>query len=216
MGEALETAQGYTLAAESLSAQILLADVDKISKRAKQARALAMQALALEPMLYDAQLQYALADGFITRSASPLMVWRKKLPQKTYARIEKFRTAYPEDARAMALEGAWHLAIIRKAGPKNGPKLFGASLSEGRALYEMARLRAPDDIIIRTNYAFALYALGADEYDDEAKALLEGVSGLTPRSDLERRVSDIAAKVYAALNEPRRAKKLAEDFLDGK
>ena len=32
MGEQLASAQGYTLAAESLSAQILLADVDKISK----------------------------------------------------------------------------------------------------------------------------------------------------------------------------------------
>ena len=216
MGEQLASAQGYTLAAESLSAQILLADVDKISKRAKQARALALQALALEPMLYEAQLQYALADGFVTRSASPLMVWRKKLPQKTYAKIDNFRTAYPGDARGMALAGAWHLAIIRKVGHKNGAKWYDASLGEGLKLYEQAALRAPQDIVLQTNYAFELYALDADIYSEKTKGLLEGAAELTPKSELETRVQKIAAQVLAGLNEPRRAKKLAEDFLDGK
>ncbi len=214
--ETLETAQGYALASEALAAQILLGDVDKINSRAKEARALALQALALDPMLYEAQLQYTLSDGFVTRSANPLTIWRKKLAQKTYARIKNFRTAYPDDARGMALEGAWHLGIIRKTGEKNAEKWFGASLSEGERLYEQARSRTPNDIVIETNYALALFALDAAKFAAKVKILLERVRTMTAQSNLERRVQDVAAKVEAALSEPRRAKKLAEDFLDGK
>ena len=175
-----------------------------------------MQALTLEPMLYEAQLQYALTDGFVTRSANPLTIWRKKLSQKTYAMIKKFRAAYPEDARGMALEGAWHLAIIRKAGPKNGPKWFGASLSEGQQLYEQARANDTQNILIETNYAFALYVLDANKFGEKVKMHLESLSDISPVSHLEGRVQEKAAQVYAALGDPPRAKKLAENFLDGK
>ncbi len=215
IAQSLETAQGYALAAESLSAQILLADVDKINKRAKEAREFAMQALALDPTLYEARLQYALTDGFVTRSANPLTVWRKKLTQKTHANITSFRMAYPEDPRGMALEGAWHLAIIRKAGEKNSKKWFGASLEEGQRFYEEARQRAPRNIVIETNYALALYVLDSDAFGLQAEALLKTVSESAPRSDLERKVQEKASTILAAMHEPSRAQELAEDFLDG-
>jgi len=95
------------------------------------ARELSKKALELDPALYDARLQYTLSDGFVTRTSGDLTAWRKKLPTKTLAKIQEFRAAYPDDAKGLALEGAWHLGVIRKTGEKNGGKWFGASDARG-------------------------------------------------------------------------------------
>jgi len=63
----LKSAEGYALAAESLASQILLGEVDKLNLRSKEARKLSEKALALNPDLYEAKLQYTLTDGFVTR-----------------------------------------------------------------------------------------------------------------------------------------------------
>ena len=154
--ETLQTAEGYALAAESLSAQILLGEVTKLNKHSKQARELSEKALALDPDLYNAQLQYALSDGFVTRTSGDITAWRKKLPMKTLTKIGDFRAAYPDDPKGLALEGAWHLGIIRKTGEKNGSKWFGASLAEGQRLYAEARAKTPNDVLIESTYAMSI------------------------------------------------------------
>ena len=68
----LNTAEGFALAAESISAQILLGEVTKLNKHSKRARDFAQRALSLEPENYNASLQYTLADGFVTRPAGIL------------------------------------------------------------------------------------------------------------------------------------------------
>jgi len=118
VAQTLETAEGYALAAESLSAQILLGEVRKLNKHSKQARELSEKALELDPALYDARLQYTLSDGFVTRTSGDLTAWRKKLPTKTLAKIQDFRAAYPDDAKGLALEGAWHLRPANPPAPR--------------------------------------------------------------------------------------------------
>ena len=215
LAEALETAEGYALAAESLSARILLGEVNKLNKKSKQARKLSEKALEIDPTLYDAKLQYALSDGFVTRTSGDLTAWRKKLPTKTLAIIQDFRAAYPDDAKGLALEGAWHLGVIRKAGAKNGGKWFGASLAEGDRLYGEARAKAPRDVLIETNYAMSLLVLDVPYYGPQVKPILESVATMTARDDLYRKVQGKAAKVLAAYEDEKKTKKLAGRFLDG-
>lgn len=211
----LETAEGYALAAESLSAQILLGEVSKLNRKSKQARALSKKALALDPALYDAQLQYALSDGFVTRTSGDITAWRKKLPTKTLANIQAFRAAYPDDPKGAALEGAWHLGVIRKTGEKNGGKWFGASREEGERLYAEARAAAPNDVLIETNYALSLLVLDVEKYAPQVAPLLEAVAGMPAGDDLYKKVQMKAAKVLAAFGDEKRVEKLAERFLDG-
>jgi len=216
MAESLETAEGYALAAESLSAQILLGEVDKLNRRAKEARELSEKALILDPSFYDAKLQYALADGFVTRTSGNVKAWRKKLPMKTLGKIKDFRAAHPDDAKGLALEGAWHLGVLRKAGEKNGGKWFGASMAEGQRLYAEARAQAPNDIVIETNYAMALLVLDPETYGPQVKPILEAVAIMSADDDLYRKVQGKAAKVLAAYDDDKKVKKLAGRFLDGK
>ncbi|WP_026942708.1 hypothetical protein [Hellea balneolensis] len=211
----LDTAEGYALAAESLSAQILLGEVSKLNKKSKEARELSEKALALDPSLYNAKLQYALADGFVTRTSGDITAWRKKLPSKTLAKIQGFRAAYPEDPKGLALEGAWHLGVIRKTGEKNGGKWFGASLAEGERLYAEARAAAPNDVLIETNYALSLLVLDVEAYGPQVAPILEAVATMPANDDLYRKVQSKAAKVLAAYVDDKRVKKLAEWFLDG-
>lgn len=215
LAETLETAEGYALAAESLSARILLGQVNKINKRSKQARKLSKKALEIDPTHYNAKLQYTLTDGFVTRTSGDLTAWRKKLPTKTLAIIQNFRIAYPDDAKGLALEGAWHLGVIRKAGKKNGGKWFGASLEEGQRLYAEARAKAPNDVLIETNYAMSLLVLDVEVYGPQVEPILQAVATLPAPDDLYRKVQEKAAKVLAAYGDDKRVKKLAARFLDG-
>lgn len=215
LAETLASAEGYALAAESLSAQILLGEVRKLNKHSKQARALSEKALALDPALYNAQLQYVLSDGFVTRTSGDLTAWRKKLPSKTLAKIQAFRAAYSGDPKGAALEGAWHLGVIRKTGEKNGGKWFGASLAEGERLYAEARAAAPNDVLIETNYALSLLVLDRETYAPKVRSLLEAVATMPAPDDLYKKVQDKAAKILAASDDLKAMEKMAERFLDG-
>ena len=215
LAQNLETAEGYALAAESLSAQILLGEVSKLNKKSKQARELSEKALALDPALYDAKLQYALSDGFVTRTSGDITAWRKKLPSKTLAVIQDFRAAYPDDPKGLALEGAWHLGVIHKTGEKNGGKWFGASLAEGESLYAEARAKAPNDVLIETNYALSLLVLDRDAYAPQVRPLLEAVAAMPANDDLYKKVQIKAAKILAASDDLKAMEKMAERFLDG-
>jgi len=216
LAEKLKTAEGYALAAESLSAQILLGEIKKLNRHSKQARELSEKALELDPALYDARLQYALSDGFVTRTSGDIKAWRKKLPSKTLAIIQDFRAAHPDDAKGLALEGAWHLGVIRKTGEKNGGKWFGASMAEGQRLYAEARMKAPNDVVIETNYAMALLVLDAETYGPQVKPILEAVAAMPANDDLYRKVQSKAAIILATYGDDKKLEKLAGRFLDGK
>jgi len=215
----LNTAEGYAMAAESLSAQILLGEVDKLNKTSKQARELSERALALDPSHYNARLQYALADGFVTRTSGNLTAWRKKLPSKTLAIIQELRASYPDDPKGLALEGAWHLGVIRKAGLKNGGEWFGASLEEGKRLYRDAVLVDPHNILIQANYFMGLQVLNKElpVYSEiHNRASLERILALPAETDIDKKTQLRMREVLENLDDPKTMRKLAEKFLDGK
>lgn len=215
--ETLKTADAYALAAEALLSEVMLGQAKKNKKQAKRARKLAEAALDRDPMHQNGRLQYAIADGFVTRETGDVSAWMKKLPQKTYQVVQDYRRDFPTDPRGDALLGAWHLAIARKAGDDNARKWFDASVEDGMALYEAALVKAPDDPVIGVNYAFALMALkDRDQVDiGLAKARLEHAATLAPNDVLNATVCTYARQALTKLNEPVAAKAFAETFLDG-
>ena len=188
IAEAADSPEGLTLAAELLSAKVLLGYVDDAKDSAKQARKWAGEAVKRDPDFAEARVQYALAYGFETRSSSPFRAWRKKLPAKTFKAIQVVRERYPDDPRGDALLGAWHLGIVRKAGDKNARKWFEASEADGIKYYQAAIDRAPDDIVIASNFALILLAIDQDRFLDQAVALMDKIETLPPRNAVEREV----------------------------
>jgi len=121
----------------------------------------------------------------------------------------------PEDGRAHALLGAWHLGILRKTGNKNGKKWFGADPSLGQAAYETALSLRPDDIIIRSNYALSLAELDFETHKTRAREMLVTALAAQPKDAVER---DVQLRMREVLNlwddDTARADRI-EQFLDG-
>lgn len=213
----LKSADALALASESLARQVMLGEVKKLKKTSKKARDLAEAALAIDPTHQNARLQYAITDGFVARLTGDVSAWMKKLPQKSFAKIEKYRADFPEDPRGDALLAAWHLGVIRKAGVSNGAKWFDASLEEGQRLYEGAILASPNDAVISMNYAFALIALGEDVYSDWGKvsSLLEQVRTMPVTDDLSQKIEGHASAALTLFEAKEALRDYAEAFLDG-
>lgn len=216
--KALETSVGYALAAEALSAQIFLGRFDDVNDRAIEALDLAERAYALNPKSENAQLQYALAYGVMTRTSSVFRAWRKKYPIKSFEIVDSFRRAYPNNARGDALLGAWHLGVIRKAGAGNAEKWYDATLSNGIMSYNTAMRAAPQDIIIASTFATALYAIDPEIYAYNARELLEWTASIPVQTALEREVQSRMAEILAVMDTEdgqKKAVKLSEAFLEG-
>jgi len=216
--ENLETAEGQALAAEILLSEIMLGLAEKNKKQAKRARKLAEAALEIDHTHQNARLQYAIADGFVTRETSNVSAWMKKLPQKTEDIVQAYRTDFPDDPRGDALMGAWHLAIARKAGNKNAEKWFNATISKGRDLFLIARAQRPDDIVIGINYAFSLLALEDEDFPDieEARYILTEMVRLQPEDRLGEILKAYAAEALTRIENRDDVRDYVGLFLDGK
>lgn len=213
----IESADALALAAESLARQVMLGEVEKLKKTSKEARDLAEAALEIDPTHQNARLQYAITDGFVARLTGDVSAWMKKLPQKSFAKIEAYRADFPDDPRGDALLAAWHLGVIRKAGISNGAKWFDASLEEGKRLYEGAMLASPNDPVITMNYAFALIALGEEVYSewDKVRSLLERVKTMPVTDDLSQKIENHASAALTLFGNKEALRDYAEAFLDG-
>lgn len=217
-GRALETADGYALAAEALLTEVMLGRAEKNKKQSKRARKLAESALEMDATHQNARLQYAIADGFITRETGNVSAWMKKLPQKTEAVVQAYRTDFPSDPRGDALLGAWHLAIARETGDQDAKKWFGASIETGRNLFMAARMAEPDELVIGLNYAFLLIALKDKDLDTttEARDILQQVVLITPNDHLDETLKGYAVEALARLDDRDAARNYVGMFLDGK
>lgn len=207
--------EGLILAAETLSAKVMLGYVDDAKDSAKQARKWAQQALDAAPESQEARVQYALAYGFETRSSSPFRAWRKNLPDKTLEAIEEIVRLYPDDARGPALLGAWHLGIIRKAGAKNGRKWYDASEEAGVAGYEAALKSAPDDIVIGSNYAVTILALDADKYFERAEDALTHIMSLPARNAVDAEIQKRIRGLLVNSDDKKALQATVLELLDG-
>lgn len=204
---------GLLLAAEALNTKILIGRSDNEKADAKQAMAIAETILEMDPDNKNAKLLYAISYGFYGRAMSPISAWRKKMPQKIRAKIEEALAANPADANSYALYGGWHMAVAAKAGTKRARKMFGATADEGKVYFERALEVAPDDLMINGNFVMMLYASDGDENEDQVRAMLKHIQSVAAQNEAEKHVQALARSLEANLDQPRKAKTVAKDFL---
>ena len=214
IGKDLGTAEGLSLAAESMSAQVLLGQVKKRRKTATKARKLAQKALKKDPASHTAIMQYALARGFETQASSPMRVWRKGLIKKSRVAIEAVQKNIPEDPRGDALMGAWHLGIVRRAGADRAEDWFEATEAEGIAFYDSALTQSPDDITILTNFAVTLLAIDPVRHADKAKNILTHTLAQESSNALEAAMLERAKRLMGYFGNSEDLQSVAEAILD--
>jgi len=211
---ALGSAGGLVLAAEALNAKLLLGKAARKVKTAKRAMKLAKAALVLDPQNAEAQIQYALAYGFYGRHASTFTAWRKKLPQKIRAEIDRAAIMAPDDVRVEALKGAWHLNLLYRAGDFDVGKRYGANAQEGVTHFKNAIAKNQgDDIIISSNFLMLQFVLEPETRAKPTKlALQTTILTKQPHNDVERQIQLQMQSVYDSF-ETGDALRRAEKFL---
>ncbi len=201
------------LSAEIMSGQIMLGLTDNENKSAVKARDTALRAVSLAPECPEANIQYALAMGFVARSSGAITAWRKKLPQQSLKAIEQAQAFAPNDVRVIGLRGAWHLEIIRRAGRRRAASMFDASLDEGIKSYNQALSLAPNDILITGNYGFTLLAINQDRYKSMVTQLFLKVQKAAPQSAIERAILERINAVLNVIDAPNKVEATLKEFM---
>ncbi len=208
-----DTAEAYVLAAEALNAQLLLGQAERKIQTAKKAMKMAKAAFELDPDTKNAQLQYAIAYGFYGRHVSSFTAWRKNLPKKIRTAIDKAALSAPDDPRAHALKGAWHLNLLYKAGGFDVTKRYGANQAEGIAHFETALAQAPDDIIISASFIMLAFVLEPEARAAQTEQSLLAVLAYSPKNATEQLLQTQMRQVYEAFARGE-ALKRAKAFVD--
>ncbi|MEM7729527.1 MAG: hypothetical protein AAF311_09660 [Pseudomonadota bacterium] len=205
-----DTMDGLLVAGEAMAAEIMLMRVDDPNDHARDAVALAEDALSRDPGNAEALFQRALHTGFRTRSSSAFAVLAKGLIGRTEAAIDAFAAAAPDDPRADALRGAWHLGIVRAAGDGR----FGASLEDGMAAYDRAVAARPDDIVVLGNYAFSLIVLDDPALRPRARDLLQRIERAEPRGATQAETRERMLRLLAVFDDPDALRERARGLLN--
>lgn len=207
---AADTVESLNAAAEIMAAEIMLMRVDDAKDHAKDALKLADRALKRDPGNVEALFMRALHTGFRTRSSSAFAIVMKGLIGDTYAAIEAFEAAAPNDPRADALYGAWHLGIVRAAGDGR----FGAALSEGLAHYDRAVAAMPTDIVVMSNYAFSLIVMEDPSLLPRARELLEQIEATDPDGATEVETRARMLSLLAVMDDANALRKRSKGLLN--
>lgn len=198
---ALNTADGYALAARSLLGKInLQLRSERQMKEIEQAVALAEKALELDPNNVEGHLQIATAYGFKGRMISMFSAKIAKLPEKSGYHLDRAIEIDPENAWGWSFAGARHWEIVRKGGPGMARALFGSTVEEGNLAFEKSlELGAQNPFI---PYLYALTLLTSDVYANEARAreLLNATAAITPASHQSEKTIERAEALLAALD----------------
>ncbi|WP_298915555.1 hypothetical protein [uncultured Algimonas sp.] len=205
-----DTVAGLNLAAEAMAAEIMLLKIDDPKDHAKDALDLTEAALARDPDNAESLFLHALHMGFRTRSSSPLGIVMHGLVGKTHDAIAAFERAAPDDGRADALYGAWHLGIVRGAGDGR----FGASLEEGMGHYDAAVAARPDDIVVMGNYAFSLIVLEDPALLPRAEALLRRIAATAPDGATEAETRARLLRLLAVIDDPQALRVVSRGLLN--
>ncbi len=149
-----------------------------------EAAKLASRALGLEDGHVEARLQLAIALSMQARDM-PLSEAREgRYAERMRALAEGVLEDDPDNAWAHGFMAVWHVEVRRRGGVF-GAAFMGASLNAAEKHFEAITRTAPDNLILKWQYARALAGLDAERFDDEIKLILTDILDRTPKDDLE-------------------------------
>jgi tetratricopeptide (TPR) repeat protein len=170
VASSLGTADGYGLAARSLLGKVnLQSRKERKMSDINQAIDLSKKALELEPDHLEGHLQLASSYGIKGRAISMFRAQMAGLPEKSLFHLTKGTEIKPESGWCWAFVGAWHLEIVRNAGPGVGRTLYGATTKEGIEAFDHSLTLDPDNPTLPFQYALILLTI--DPYGNKSRGI---------------------------------------------
>lgn len=195
---ALGDAAGYALAARAdLAAEMMRPE--PCSPCLAHAEALAARSVAMDPKLAEGRIEYVVALGYEARLMGELEAHFKGFASKAKDNIDAAIADDPANAWAWAALGGWNIEIAHDAGATLARWLFGASLKSGLADFAKAFAIAPDNVVLRFQYALSLASCHDPVYRTAILDALGRAARGVPRGAYEAYAQKCAKDLLAAL-----------------
>ena len=200
LARALDTSEGYALAANSLAiyGYYMAPDSEKAGLF-KQAAELARKAIRLDTANPEAHLQLAHAMGRRAQAIGILKALTDGYASQIRDAIQEALRLDPDRAAAHLSFAAWHAGAVSNGGFFAG-LLYGANEEDALAHFERALELAPQEKIVLLEYALGLLSLDAIGNHAMARDLLERAIKLPSKDAHDRIIHRKVVERLAALD----------------
>jgi tetratricopeptide (TPR) repeat protein len=195
---AVGDAAGYALAARADLAQEMMRP-EPCRPCLEHAGELAQHAIDLDPKLPEGRIEFVVALGYQARLMGALEAQFKGFAEKARTNIEAAIAADPNNAWAWAALGGWNVEIAHDAGATLARWLYSASLKTGLDDFSKAFAAAPNNLVIRYQFALSLAACHEPVYRDAILEALSRAVAATPHGAYEGYAQKCAKELLEAL-----------------
>jgi hypothetical protein len=197
-GEAQGDAAGYALAARAgLAAEMMAATpcLECLKKTESEAR----RAIALDPKQPEGHIYLAATFGYEARLEGLIAARMNDYPGQARKHLDAALAIDPNNCWALAALGAWNLEIVRGGGSVLARLFYGATEADGQAYFAKAFAAAPDNLVLRYQYALTLAGYDLDRFRSQVEDALSRAATLKPGSAYEIFAQNRARELLAAL-----------------
>jgi tetratricopeptide (TPR) repeat protein len=195
MAVTVDTAEGYALAARSLSwYSNSRPDAEQEDLYAK-CEAYARKAIKLDPKYANGYFELGAAVGQLGNHRGAAWAFANGVATQVKENFERAIHLDPKMVVARVALGRWHAEIVSHGVGF----LFGGSSDEAIKQFEESVRLEPKSIMVHTNYARMLLTLDKQKNRDAARAQLEIAVGIDPRDVPERMEQDGAKRLLSSL-----------------
>lgn len=197
---ALDTSEGYALAANSLAiyGYYIAPDSEKAGLF-RRAEGLAQKAIRLDAANPEAHLQLAHAMGRHAQVIGMLKAVNEGYASQVHDAIQAALRLDPDMASAHLSLAAWHAGAVSTGGFLAG-LLYGANEEDALEQFERALELAPREKVVLLEYALGLLSLDAIGNREQARDLLKRAIRLPQKDAHDRIIHRKAVEQLAALD----------------
>ena len=203
-GMAAGNAMGYLIAARGVLADATLRPKPCLDCL-RRAEALARKSISLDSHIADAHVYLAAAMGYEARIVGPVWARAHNYPGHAKDELDAALAIDGKDPWALAALGGWNVEIVRTGGDTLASWLYDATVDKGLASFAAAFKIAPDNLVLRFQYALSLSGYDADRFSHEIKDAFARIAKLKPATSYDVPTKSRAAELSALLNKGDRA-----------
>jgi tetratricopeptide (TPR) repeat protein len=192
------SADGFALAARAAMAEAMMRS--PCLECLKRAEDFARKSISTNPDLADGHVYLATSLGYQARIIGAVRARLGGYPEEAKHNLDKALASDPKNAWALAALGGWNIEIERGGGVYLARWLYGASLTAGQKYFEAAFKSAPDNLVLRYQYALSLAGLDIDEWASLVSEELTRAVSATPQTAYEKFAQGRARELLTALN----------------
>lgn len=203
VASAENSAGGFALAARATLADAMMQK--PCLACLKRAEGFARRAIAADSKPPEGHVYLAVALGYQARIVGIVRARLANYAEDAKSNLDAALASDPRNVWALAARGGWNIEIVRGGGAVLADWLYGASVTQGLADFAAAFKSAPDNIVLRYQYALSLGGFDPVAYRGEVEDALRRANSRTALTAYDGFAQNRARELLAALKKNDRA-----------